>query len=46
MAWLTEVRRLAMARLNVNLSGWTWVRNARGRAGWVPSDIIEPVPAA
>jgi SH3-like domain-containing protein len=29
-----------------DLSGWTWVRNARGREGWVPSDTIEPVPAA
>ena len=27
-------------------SGWTWVRNAPGREGWVPSDTIEPVPAS
>jgi hypothetical protein len=25
-------------------SGWTWVRNALGREGWVPNDTIEPVP--
>jgi SH3-like domain-containing protein len=25
-----------------DLSGWTEVRNARGREGWVPSDTIEP----
>jgi hypothetical protein len=27
-------------------SGWTWVRNALGREGWVPSDTIEPIPAS
>ena len=26
-------------------SGWSWVRNAAGREGWVPSDTIEPGPA-
>jgi uncharacterized protein YgiM (DUF1202 family) len=26
-------------------SGWTWVRNALGREGWVPNDTIEPEPA-
>lgn len=25
-------------------SGWTWVRNAAGCEGWVPSNTIEPVP--
>jgi hypothetical protein len=28
-----------------NPSGWTWVRNALGGEGWVPSDTIEPIPA-
>jgi hypothetical protein len=27
-------------------SGWTWVRNALGREGWVPSNTIEPIPAS
>src|SRR5262249_28679988 len=25
-------------------SGWTWVRNALGREGWVPDNTIEPLP--
>ena len=28
------------------ISGWTWVRSASGREGWVPNSTIEPVPPA
>ena len=26
------------------VSGWSWVRAASGREGWVPDDTIEAVP--
>lgn len=27
------------------ISGWSWVRSASGREGWVPNSTIEPVPS-
>jgi len=41
----TAVGELLTVLVIDNPSGWTWVRNALGGEGWVPSDTIEPIPA-
>jgi hypothetical protein len=42
----TAVGELLTVLVIDNPSGWTWVRNALGGEGWVPSDTIEPIPAS
>ena len=42
----TAVGELLTVLVIDNPSGWTWVRNALGHEGWVPSNTIEPIPAS
>ena len=42
----TTVDELLTVLLIDDASGWTWVRNALGCEGWVPSNTIEPVPVS
>jgi Variant SH3 domain len=42
----TAVGELLTALVIDDASGWTWVQNAMGREGWVPSNTIEPIPVS